>query len=232
MSCQNPGVFRDFAPLFNISFEEIDLHAGDSIPSLDAYQGLWVMGGSMNVWQEDEFPWLKQEKATIREAVVELKMPFFGICLGHQLLAEALGGKVSLAKNFEIGVHQISPTRTGQSHPLLDNLPELPGWTNVHLAEVSTPPNGAVILAKSDHCANQVMQINQTTYSCQFHPEICQNTLADWLEIPGLVEFLNDLMGHKEFEAFKFDMQKHRPNMQISAKQLFHNWVNLAWPDN
>ena len=54
MTSQNPGIFRDFAESRNIAFHEIDLHAGDPIPSLTDYDGLWVMGGSMNVWEEDQ----------------------------------------------------------------------------------------------------------------------------------------------------------------------------------
>ena len=103
MSSQNPGIFRDFAESMNISFHEVDLHAGDQIPKLTHYDGLWVMGGSMNVWEEDKYPWLIDEKIAISQAVKDLKMPFLGICLGHQLLAEALGGKAERTDNHEIG---------------------------------------------------------------------------------------------------------------------------------
>ena len=56
MTSQNPGIFRDFADSQNISFHEIDLHASDTIPKLENFDSLWVMGGSMNVWEEEEFP--------------------------------------------------------------------------------------------------------------------------------------------------------------------------------
>ena len=104
MASQNPGIFRDFAESQNISFHEIDLHAGDQIPELKDFDGLWVMGGSMNVWEEDQYPWLVNEKAAIREAVRSLNMPFLGICLGHQLLAEALDGKARKTDNYEVGL--------------------------------------------------------------------------------------------------------------------------------
>ena len=81
MTSQNPGIFRDFAESRNIAFHEIDLHAGESIPELNVFDGLWVMGGSMNVWEEDQYPWLIEEKKTIRHAVQGLNMPFLGICL-------------------------------------------------------------------------------------------------------------------------------------------------------
>ena len=76
MTSQNPGIFRDFADAQNISFHEIDLHAGDKIPNLENFDGLWVMGGSMNVWEEEEFPWLVEEKHTIHNEVKDLNMVF------------------------------------------------------------------------------------------------------------------------------------------------------------
>jgi GMP synthase-like glutamine amidotransferase len=114
MTSQNPGIFRDFAESRNIAFHEIDLHAGESIPELNVFDGLWVMGGSMNVWEEDQYPWLIEEKKAIRHAVEDLKMPFLGICLGHQLLAEALGGEAKKTDNHEIGLFEIKPTTEGR----------------------------------------------------------------------------------------------------------------------
>ena len=230
MGCQNPGIFRTIAHDFNISFDEIDLHAGDQIPDLVNYDALWVMGGSMNVWEEEEFPWLKQEKEIIREVVNELSMPFLGICLGHQLLAEALGGRVGPSSAFEVGIYPITPTKAGINHPLLANLPESPGWANVHSAEVTELPPNATILARSNRCLNHVMQVNARTYSCQFHPEVCETTLRDWMAIPGIVEFLIDLMGNDKFEAFKQDIETKRPDLEHAARQLFVNWINLTWP--
>ena len=76
MSSQNPGIFRDFAESMNISFHEVDLHAGEQIPKLKDYDGLWVMGGSMNVWEEDKYPWLIDEKIAISQAFKDLKCLF------------------------------------------------------------------------------------------------------------------------------------------------------------
>jgi len=121
MSCQNPGIFRDYTVKQGINFVEIDLDAGDEIPDLTQFDGLWVMGGSMNVWEEDKYPWLIEEKQAIHHAVKDLNMPFLGICLGHQLVAEALGGRAEKTDNYEVGLFGIEPTEEGINHPLLKN---------------------------------------------------------------------------------------------------------------
>ncbi|MEO1613708.1 MAG: type 1 glutamine amidotransferase, partial [Pseudomonadota bacterium] len=65
---EHPGVFRQFLAEDGHSYDAVELDQGESLPSLDGYEGLWVMGGPMDVWQEDAHPWLRDEKAFIREA--------------------------------------------------------------------------------------------------------------------------------------------------------------------
>ena len=87
---EHPGSFRKLLQEDGHSWDAFELDAGEALPPIDGYDALWVMGGPMDVWQEDEHPWLKAEKAFIRDAVEGRGVPFLGLCLGHQLLAEAL----------------------------------------------------------------------------------------------------------------------------------------------
>ncbi len=229
MPSQNPGIFQELAATRSIEFYEIDLHAGDAIPDIGQFDALWVMGGSMNVWQEDEYPWLIEEKRVIRQVVGALEMPFFGICLGHQLLAEALGGSVDKTENHEIGLIQITPTAAGINHPLLFNMPETMQWVNVHLVEVTRAPEGAVILAESRVCKNHIMQIGPRVFSCEFHPEVCSDTVDQWMKIPGIPEALEELIGVEGLNYFKNSIAEYLPVHNAAATQLFDNWIKLVF---
>ena len=229
MTSQNPGIFRDFVESQNISFHEVDLHAGEKIPELRDYDALWVMGGSMNVWEEDKYPWLIDEKEAIRQAVKDLKIPFLGICLGHQLLAEALGGKAEKADNHEVGLFEITPTIEGQNHPLLNGFDSSEKWVNVHLVEVTEAPQGSRILASSNQCMNHIMQVSENAYSCQFHPEVCSHTFEGWMCIPGIPKALEDLLGRKGLSDFESEVEKNLKSNRKASHKLFKNWCGIVF---
>jgi GMP synthase-like glutamine amidotransferase len=104
IECEHPGIFRALLDEAEIQWDAVELPAGERIPDFGAYDALWVMGGPMDVWEEDECPWLVPEKAAIRHWVCDLKKPYLGFCLGHQLLADALGGVCSL-QTEDLHVH-------------------------------------------------------------------------------------------------------------------------------
>ena len=80
---EHPGIFRSFLKEDGHSWDAVHLDEGEALPELKGYDALWVMGGPMDVWQEDAHPWLRAEKDFIRAAVAEQGLPYLGLCLGH-----------------------------------------------------------------------------------------------------------------------------------------------------
>lgn len=184
LSIETPGALGHHFATAGLHQSVVELDQGEPIPRLADYNALVVMGGPMDVWQEDLHPWLVAEKEAIRHWVRELRRPFLGVCLGHQLLADSLGGEVGPMLEPEIGVTEVAVTDEGRSDPLLSGL--APGFPALqwHGAQVLRAPKGGVVLASNAHCAIQAMRVGPSAWGVQFHFEASPSVVAEWSEIP------------------------------------------------
>ena len=225
---EHPGVFRDFLKEDGHSWDAIELDQGEKLPSLDGYDALWVMGGPMDTWQEDANPWLIEEKAIIKEAVEGRGMPFLGLCLGHQLLADALGGKVGPSKTPEIGVMNVQLTELGASGVFFDGIPEIFPALQWHSAEVMQMPAGAECLATSPACAVQAMKWGPRAFSMQFHVEVESDTVDNWAVIPEYKGALEKALGSSGVEAMKSAVDPQMNAFNNIAERIYINWLQCA----
>lgn len=225
---EHPGVLRDFLRADCIPWDAIELDQGAAIPPLEGYDALMVLGGPMDVWQEDRHPWLALEKVAIRQWVNERRAPFLGVCLGHQLLADALGGKVGLMSEPEIGVLEVKLTDAGRSAPLFEGMPAAFPVLQWHSAEVSELPRHAVKLAESGQCAIQAFQIGEKAYGIQYHVEQDERTVPQWGEIPEYRRALESILGADGQDRLQRATNKCMEAFGAAARILYRNFRHLA----
>jgi len=228
IALEHPGVFRDFLREDGIEWDAVELDEGESIPDLGGYDALWVMGGPMDVWEDAAYPWLEPERRAIREAVVERKMPFLGFCLGHQLLAQALGGEVGPAKTPEIGILEIELTEDGRTSPIFQGLPTVHSCLQWHGAEVLRPPAGARTLAASPACAVQALGFADHAFSIQYHIEITGDTVPQWGDVPEYEQALERALGEGALAAFEADAAAHMAEINRAARRIYDNFMGIV----
>jgi GMP synthase-like glutamine amidotransferase len=208
------------------------LDQGEPIPDLASFDALWVLGGPMQVWEEEAHPCLVAEKSAIREAVSERCMPYFGLCLGHQLLAEALGGEVGPCAEPEVGVLAVDLTDDGAASPFLAGLARSILCIQGHGAEVRTPPAAAAVLATSPGCAVQAMQIGGAALSLQFHTELTVDMIEACLDLPEYKADVEAMLGPDGVREFIDRSVASEAAVGKDAALIYRNWMRTAFAAN
>ncbi|MEZ5935664.1 MAG: type 1 glutamine amidotransferase [Alphaproteobacteria bacterium] len=221
MPAQHPGYLFDRLRDDGVDHRFLRLDLGEPIPPLDDYGALWVLGGAMDAWQEKEHPWLVPEKQAIREAVLVRDLPYFGVCLGHQLLADALGGTVGPADHPEIGVVPVAMTTEGERHTLLGGLPATANLLQWHLAEVKAVPADMQVLARSSACAIHGISRGERVLGLQSHIEVSLATVKEWLSVDTARNQIERHLGDGAAITFEADVEKHMTAMNTAASELY-----------
>ncbi|MGB7817448.1 MAG: type 1 glutamine amidotransferase [Ornithinibacter sp.] len=154
---------------------------GERIPDdIRHHDGLVVLGGAMGACDDAENTWLEPTRALLRHAVVR-ELPTLGVCLGHQLLAVALGGHVDRNPTGRtVGLVPVRLTEAGRADPLLS---DVDGLAAIHYNDdvVLDLPHGAVALADLPDGRAQAVRYGPAAWGVQFHPETSPEVFESWL---------------------------------------------------
>jgi GMP synthase-like glutamine amidotransferase len=225
VDCEPPAAYEDVLIERGIGVERVLLADGAVLPGWRDFAGVIVMGGPMGAYDTAEFAWLEPELALIREAV-RGGCPLWGVCLGAQLLAAALGARVWAGPRPEVGVCQVDLTPQAGDDPVFGGLAGPFPALQWH-ADTFSLPDGAVLLASSAQYPHQAFRVNRA-YGVQFHVEVGTDLATQWTEIPAYAHSLATVHGPGSAGALLGDLDRSLPVMSGVARSLFGNWLDAV----
>jgi GMP synthase-like glutamine amidotransferase len=181
------------------------------------------MGGPMSATDDDVLPWLVAEKRLIGEAVRD-GMPFWGVCLGVQLLAASLGARVHPGPEPEVGLLPVELTDEARGDPVFEAAPDELVTLQWH-GDTFDLPAGAVRLARSPAYENQAFRYRRA-YGVQFHLEVSPEMAREWAEVPEYVASLERTLGREHAPAFLASIEERADAMRADGRALFERWLD------
>ena len=123
IECETPGYIKDLMVKDGFELTTVELDVGEKIPdNINQFDGMFCMGGPMDTWMTEKYPWIVEEKNKIKEYVIDLEKPFLGFCLGCQFLGEVVGGDVVKSTPPEIGILDINMNEQNKDDLLFSNI--------------------------------------------------------------------------------------------------------------
>jgi GMP synthase (glutamine-hydrolysing) len=194
-------------------------------PALEEVAGVVMFGGTMNVDEVDDHPFLKENRDLTREAV-ERGVPYLGLCLGAQLLARAMDAPVMRAPVKEVGFEPIHPLAAAASDPLLGALADGDMAFQWH-QDTMELPSGAEQLVAGERVALQAFRIGPSAWATQFHLEIDAEELELWLDEASRFMDLEEVWG-KSPHAIRAEAMRHMDDHEARGSEIFRRFARIA----
>ncbi|MDR4509771.1 MAG: type 1 glutamine amidotransferase [Candidatus Brocadiaceae bacterium] len=221
---EGPGTIADFLEDNRIDYTVIDLPHGDTLPKAKkTIHSVVCLGGPMNVYEEEKYPFLAEEDCFLKE-LVKKDVPFLGICLGAQLIVKATNARVTKNPQKEIGWYKITLSDDGLKDDLFKGFPEDLMVFQWH-GDTFDIPDGGKRLASSELCQNQVVKQGRNMYGIQFHVEITRGMIAQWADaykeeldsLEGIVSGKQKML--EDYDSFATEYLKQAERFYIN---FFH----------
>lgn len=175
-----PGRWAPWLAAAGVTPHVVEAHAGAPLPTRLDHDALIVLGGAFMPDDEEHAPWLPSVRRLVSEAL-ERAVPYFGICLGGQLLAQHAGGEVRAGYGTpEFGSVPLTLRPEAAGDPLFGELPREVTAIENHIDQITRLPADAVWLASSDDCPHQAFRLGPTAWGVQFHPESSADRIPHW----------------------------------------------------
>jgi GMP synthase (glutamine-hydrolysing) len=223
IACEPPGVYEDVMREQGIAIHRIELDEGDVLPDRHEFDLIVAMGGPMSVNDEARLPWLRDEKRLIAEAV-RGGVPFFGACLGAQLLAASLGARVYQGPTPEVGLLAVRLTDEALEDPVFESLPPDLLTFQWH-GDTFDLPDGATLLASSPAYPNQAFRWGEVAYGVQFHLEVSAAMAGEWAEVPSYAEALERVLGPGAAGDMLAELERRAEDVRAHGRVVFERWL-------
>jgi GMP synthase-like glutamine amidotransferase len=203
---EGPGLIRTVLEEREILYDTVELDSGNKIPDISPYSAIFVLGGPDSV--NNPTSKVKSEIIAVRE-ILMAGIPYFGVCLGMQVLVKAAGGKITACPRKEIGwrdedreFFRVFLTDPGKNDPLCSGLPGVFPIFQLH-SEMAVPSIAGEVLAFGDKCPVQIVKEGRLAYGIQGHLELTEDLLTTWLSTDADLSRLNKknvISDYKEIE--------------------------------
>jgi GMP synthase (glutamine-hydrolysing) len=226
IACEPPGIYEDVLHAHGAELVRVEIDQGEQLPELRDFDGIVAMGGPMSVNDEAEQPWLVDEKRLIARAV-QSGMPYWGVCLGVQLLASSLGARVYPGAEPEVGLLPVLLTDAARVDPVFAGLPDELLTLQWH-GDTFDLPSGAVLLAGSPLFPHQAFRVGSSAYGVQFHLEVSPELAREWAAVPAYRESLERTLGPGALDRLIGELETNAEPMAAAARDLFERWLGAA----
>jgi GMP synthase-like glutamine amidotransferase len=208
------------------SIHRVELDEGQQLPDWRDFDAIIAMGGPMSVNDGDTIPWLTAERAWVREAVLA-GQPYWGVCLGVQLLAASLGARVYQGPKPEVGIMPVFLTPAARDDAVFSALPPKLPTFQWH-GETFDLPEDAVLLATSPAYPNQAFRWKKKAYGVQFHVEISADLAKQWSQVPAYKAALERMSGVGAATKVVGDVTREQDVLHSYARSMFENWLKAC----
>ena len=204
----------------------VQVDEGEPLPDWREFGAIIAMGGPMGAYEDDAYPWLVDEKQMIFDAV-HAGLPYFGACLGVQLLAAALGARVYRGPSPEVGLLEVTLTAEGRDDPVASILP--PSFMTLQWhGDTFDLPEGAISLFESPAYPNQGFRYGDVAYGVQFHLEVDADLADHWSRVPAYRTAADGVLGPGGLDQLLGGVHEHAATMLPHARVLIDAWLDRA----